>query len=198
MQVPQSEIRNPQSLPWYSGDTLGLAIGQSRLTVTPLQIARMMAAVANDGYLVMPHVVEVAAVGAGNLDAIEIGDRLASPLSGQFEPRRIPGLSPTTLSQVREGLKKVVANPRGTGYKRVRLKEIEIAGKTGTAEVGGGKPDHAWFAGYVPADEPRIAFVVVLENAGAGGSTAGPVAQQLVRLMLADGLLRPARVTLRE
>ena len=102
------------------------------------------------------------------------------------------------LELVREGLRMVVENERGTGYKTVRLEDVTIAGKTGTAEVGGGKPDHAWFAGYVPADEPRYAFVVVLEHAGSGGRAAGPVAQRVVQSMLDVGLLRPNRLTLRE
>ena len=84
----------------------------------------------------------------------------------------------------------MVADPRGTG-KHVRLEQIEIAGKTGTAEVGGGRPDHAWFAGYAPADQPRVAFVVVLEHGGSGGQIAGPVARRLVEAMLATGTLQP-------
>ncbi|HVW03159.1 MAG TPA: penicillin-binding transpeptidase domain-containing protein, partial [Planctomycetaceae bacterium] len=66
--------------------------------------------------------------------------------------------------------------------------ETAIAGKTGTAEVGG-KPDHAWFAGYVPADRPRYAFVVVLEHSGSGGKAAGPVARDLVKVMLRERLI---------
>ena len=88
----------------------------------------------------------------------------------------------------------VVADPQGTGYKTVRLKDVAIAGKTGTAEAGGRKPDHAWFAGYVPADRPTIAFVVVLENAGPGGHAAGPVAREFVQALLALGLLDGAPV----
>jgi len=76
----------------------------------------------------------------------------------------------------------------------VRLSEVAIAGKTGTAEPGGNKPDHAWFAGYVPAEKPRIAFVVVLENAGSGGHAAGPVARRFVQAMLAQGLLERRQV----
>ena len=91
----------------------------------------------------------------------------------------------------------VVDNPRGTGYKRVRLQQIAIAGKTGTAETGGSKGDHAWFAGYVPAHEPRIAFVVVLEHAGSGGRVAGPVARQMVEAMLDLGVLQPTRTAMR-
>lgn len=167
--------------PWYDGDTLGLAIGQSRLTVTPLQIARMMAAVANDGWLVEPHVAREI---SGTLDG--------NPSTAQMiEPnrRRVPDLSEGTLARVREGLEQVVAHPQGTGFKYVRLKEVAIAGKTGTAEIKN-RPDHAWFAGYVPADRPRIAFVVVLEQAGSGGKVAGPVAKRFVQSLLELGLVR--------
>ncbi|MEC7558082.1 MAG: penicillin-binding transpeptidase domain-containing protein, partial [Planctomycetota bacterium] len=80
-------------------------------------------------------------------------------------------------------------DPRGTGYKRVRLPGITIAGKTGTAEVGGDLEDHAWFAGYVPANQPRVAFVVVLEHAGSGGREAGPVARALVESLQVTGLI---------
>jgi len=76
-----------------------------------------------------------------------------------------------------------VHDPRGTGYGAVRLEEIEIAGKTGTAQCGAGRAEHAWFAGYVPAKQPRWAFVVVLEHAGNADTTAGPVAKRLVLRM---------------
>ncbi len=169
---------------WYPGDTLGLAIGQSRLTVTPLQMARVMAAVANDGFLVTPHLVE--RFGPARLTAGEETPRIAIP-----EPRPIPGLTEGTLARVREGLEMVVAHPKGTGYKTVRMPEVKIAGKTGTAEVGGGKPDHAWFAGYVPADRPKYAFAIVLEHAGSGGKNAGPVARRTVEAILQAGLVQP-------
>ena len=81
----------------------------------------------------------------------------------------------------------VVHHPRGTGYKTVRMKEVTIAGKTGTAETNG--IDHAWFAGYVPAEQPRIAFVVVLQNGGGGGAAAGPVAHEFVKKLVELGLV---------
>ncbi|MCA9019520.1 MAG: hypothetical protein KDA74_05225, partial [Planctomycetaceae bacterium] len=82
------------------------------------------------------------------------------------------------------------------GYKTVRMKEISIAGKTGTAETGGGKNDHAWFAGFVPANQPKYAFAVVIEHGGSGSRVAGPVAQKLVRAMLETGLLHPTAAKL--
>ena len=164
--------------PWFPGETLGLAIGQSSLTVTPLQVARMMAAVANGGQLVTPRL-------------LRTPHELASSAVSVGKSQAILDLEPETLDRVREGLRQVVADSHGTGYKTVRLAEVDIAGKTGTAEVAG-RPDHAWFAGYVPADRPRYAFVVVLEHAGSGSKAAGPVARALVQNLLRQGLLAPA------
>lgn len=177
-------LEEPQEAPppWYPGDTLGLAIGQSRLTVTPLQMARVMAAIANGGFLVTPHLVK--GPGPVVVGGSETPQSLAPP-----EPLPIPGLTDGTLSRVREGLEMVVAHPKGTGFKTVRMNEVKIAGKTGTAEVGGGLPDHAWFAGYVPAERPKYAFAIVLEHAGSGGRKAGPIARQTVEILLELGLI---------
>ena len=98
------------------------------------------------------------------------------------------GLPPATLAAVRQGLERVVADPKGTAYGSVRLESVAIAGKTGTAAAGEGRRDHAWFAGYVPADAPRLAFVVVLEHAGNGAVAAGPVAKRLVLRMQELGM----------
>jgi penicillin-binding protein 2 len=169
-------------------DTLQLAIGQARLTATPLQIVRMLAAVANGGTLVTPHLVDSA--GPATFAPADAPDDLLTAGPDQT----IPELSRRTLEWVRMGLTQVVADPHGTGYKTVRLPDIAIAGKTGTAEPGGDRPDHAWFAGYVPAEKPKFAFVVVLENAGSGGHAAGPVARQLVQAMQTHGLLEGQRI----
>ncbi|MBI3865960.1 MAG: hypothetical protein HY290_29135 [Planctomycetia bacterium] len=179
--IAETSVSDRRTAP-SNGDALQLAIGQARLTTTPLQIARLMAAVANGGRLVVPRFV------AGTGPATHLS-AAASDSATPLGTARIPELSPRTLDVVRRGLEQVVADPHGTGYKTVRLPGIAIAGKTGTAEPGGGRPDHAWFAGYVPAERPKIAFVVVLENAGSGGHAAGPVARKLVQALLAGGLL---------
>lgn len=176
--------------------TMQLAIGQGELTVTPLQVTRMMAAIANGGRLVTPHLVESARPSMSTEETLPPGGRDEAISVPDAQP--IPELTAHTLKWVREGLRQVVANPHGTGYKTVRLKEVAIAGKTGTAEPGGKRPDHAWFAGYVPVDQPRIAFVVILEHAGAGGHAAGPVARKFVQAMLHEGLLGGTTVTQRE
>ena len=165
----------------FEREALGLAIGQSRLTATPLQIVRMMAAIANGGWLVVPHVVSPDGI-ARTTDEIDDSPR-------DLTRRRIPGLREETLATVREGLASAVEQPYGTGYRTVRLDGVSIAGKSGTAETSPGKADHAWFAGYVPADKPRYAFAVVLEHGGSGSRAAGPVAREVVRFMVDNRLV---------
>jgi penicillin-binding protein 2 len=157
-------------------DPFTLAIGQGELTATPLQVARMMAAVANGGRLVAPHVTTLRPEApARDEECISLAG--ASGFHAAVNCPRDP------FVPVREGLERVVADPQGTGHATVFVESIPIAGKTGTAETGGGRAAHAWFAGYVPADRPRLAFVVVLEHAGSGSTAAGPVAKRLVLRM---------------
>jgi penicillin-binding protein 2 len=183
-QVPQPTANRQQ--PWRPGDTMALAIGQSSLTATPLQAARMMAAVANGGWLVTPHVVQglgVAATPEGDLLELGGGPEQQSADIEIAPPRRIEGLHAATLEPLRRALARVVADPQGTARGTVYLETVAIAAKTGTAEAGGGQADHAWVAGYAPADAPKIAFVIALEHAGGGASSAGPVARRLVDRM---------------
>jgi penicillin-binding protein 2 len=152
---------------------LQVAIGQGTLTATPMQVLCMMAAVANGGRLVMPHVAR----------------RVRETHQDEYRSNMVRFTHPTTLAAIREGLRRVVDDPKGTGYGTVRIGSTAIAGKTGTAETGGGLPSHAWFAGYAPADRPKLAFVIVLEHAGDGATAAGPVAKRLVLRMEQLGLL---------
>lgn len=156
---------------WRPSDTQSLAIGQGFLTATPLQVACMMAAVANGGRRVVPHVAEDEIAGEGDRSSEIAGPRLA------------------TLQAVREGLLRVVADPRGTAHGTVYLESTAVAGKTGTAETGVDRASHAWFAGYAPAENPKVAFVVVLEHGGDAATAAGPVAKRLVLQMEQLGLL---------
>ena len=149
-----------------------LAIGQGPLTTTPLQIVRLMAAIANGGNLVTPHVARLCD-----------SDELNALQSAYRPPHRILGLTPEMLDAIRKGLAQAVTDPQGTAHATVQSSQVTIAGKTGTAETGGNQPEHAWLAGYVPADQPRVAFVVVLEHAGNADIAAGPVARQLVERM---------------
>ena len=150
------------------GERLSLAIGQGAFVATPVQVAVMIAAIANGGLRVVPHV---------RRDAFQ-------------PPIPINGIDPEfdrALAVIRPALERVIADPRGTGHEHVYLPEIDIAGKTGTAQSGSVLGDHAWFAGYFPAKNPEFAIVVVLTHAGAGGHAAGSRARELVKRMIELG-----------
>ena len=182
--VPASSAGKSENQVRKAADAKLLAIGQGEFQATPLQVVRMMAAVANGGFLVTPHVVnhvgpaEPAAAAAGAGPQGTADDALPTP-----PPQPIPGLSAATLRTIREGLERVVSDAKGTAHATVAIPSLPIAGKTGTAETGPGRLEHAWFAGYVPADQPKVALVVVIEHAGNAEETACPVAKRLILRM---------------
>jgi len=178
--LPSPEFHNSESSEpgWQLRDTQALVIGQSRLTVTPMQVARFMAVVANGGRLVVPHVAAGLGLTVGGEDTTAPDDLPTRPDEG-----RVAELSEATLDVVRRGLRRVVADADGTAHDTVRTPQVAIAGKTGTAQTGSDSADHAWFAGYVPAERPQFAIVVALEHAGSGSDAAGPVAKRLVLRM---------------
>jgi penicillin-binding protein 2 len=169
--LPSPEVLREKAVSWRVADTQSMAIGQGTLTVTPLQVLRMMAAVANGGRLVRPHVMAQ----EGGAAESQTTDRIS--------------MSARTFQDLRDGLRRVVADPQGTAHATVSLDSVAIAGKTGTAETGEDQGSHAWFVGYVPADDPKLAFVVVLEHAGDAAIAAGPLAKRLVMRMEQLGML---------
>ncbi|HEY2837707.1 MAG TPA: penicillin-binding transpeptidase domain-containing protein [Pirellulales bacterium] len=171
--VPNANASATADPEWTLADTQAMAIGQSRLTVTPLQVARLMAAIANGGQLVRPRFVK---------DVSESPNRSFSP------PAPSAGLSRRQIAELRSALARVVEDPEGTAHEALADAGVAVAGKTGTAEAGAGAADHAWFAGYAPAEAPRVAFVVVLEHGGAA-DRAALVAKDVVQAMQALGLL---------
>ena len=164
-------IRAIEGHAWRPGDTYALAIGQGSVTTTPLQITRLLATIANQSHQPTPHLRE----------SPKPPKRVLAP----FSEKR--GQDP--FWEIGQGLGRVVADAMGTGHGTVYLEEVAIAGKTGTAETGGSRGDHAWFAGYVPAEQPKLAFVVVLQHAGNAATAAGPVAKRLVLQMRKLGML---------
>jgi len=152
---------------WSTGDTVNLAIGQGFLLVTPLQMARMVAAVANGGTLYRPQIVSKVAAAADQPEIV-------------FEPERVGRLPITdaTLQAIRTGLEGVTTQPGGTATHRFVDFPYAVAGKTGTAQNEGELP-HAWFVGYLPAEDPEIAIVAMVENSGEGSTYAAPLFRQV-------------------
>jgi penicillin-binding protein 2 len=139
---------------WTPVDTITSAIGQGALQVTPIQMARLYAAVANGGWLVTPHLVE------------------------RPTERTWIGLKPATLQVLRDGLRQVVTN--GTAKILNDPSLPPVAGKTGTGEDPP-RPDHAWFGGYAPADKPTLVIIAFGENSGGyGGTVAAPMVKALM------------------
>lgn len=156
---------------WYTGDTINLAIGQGYLRVTPLQVARMMGAVANGGTLYSPYIIE------GIEGSAQQPEQVTEPAVTGSLP-----ISSEHLAALQKGLLGVTSDSAiGTATHRFTGLSIPVAGKTGTAEAGAADAEpHSWFAAYAPADDPEIAVVVVAENAGEGSTVAAPLARQVV------------------
>jgi penicillin-binding protein 2 len=141
---------------WYEGDTINTAVGQGSLLVTPLQLARLYAAVGNGGRLVTPHLLR---------------DSTARDLQ---RPLR---LQPRTLETLRRSLREVVTSGTGTA---LASGLPPVAGKTGTAEDPP-RPDHTWFVGFAPLEDPEVVVVSFAQNSGGfGGTVAAPIARQVL------------------
>jgi penicillin-binding protein 2 len=153
-------------------DVVNEAIGQGDVQVTPLQVARFIAAVGNGGTLYRPQLVE-------KITPVD-GDPITV-----FKPEAVGTLplQPFRLQAIQEAMRWVVEDTRGTANFRLRGLRIPVAGKTGTAETGGAN-SHAWFAGYTMASEssnqPDIAVAVILEYQGEGSDWAAPIFQRIV------------------
>jgi penicillin-binding protein 2 len=187
---PEARGRMP-TRGWYTrrykeafrgGFTVLSAIGQGATTVTVLQLGLAYAALANGGTVYQPQVVR----------SIETSD---GTVIQEFPPRvrRIVEIEAAQLGMIKSALTGVTAEKHGTGYAG-RIVGVDLAGKTGTAQVSHVTPrsvdpnrewyfnrDHAWFAGYAPAGSPEIAIVVLIEHGGGGGKNAVPVAMRVVR-----------------
>ena len=169
-------------VPWQTGETISMSIGQSFVLTTPLQLANMIGAIFNGGKLYQPKVVQW--VGKGDRAVYHLSPTLAGRLRVKKE----------NLEELQKALVGVVEEPHGTGA-RSRVKGITVAGKTGTAQVitlererdldrEGEIPseyqDHAWFVAVAPAENPQIALAILIENGGHGGSAAAPLAKVLI------------------
>ena len=173
--IPSTEwkkkaFRRAEDQKWYPGETPSVVIGQGAVGVTPLQITRAMAALANGGSILRP--------------------RIFLDESVPVEPLSSVNVAPAILQFVRDVLTGVVYDERGTGH-RAQLGstfDVLVAGKTGTAQpasldkqhLGEHLNDHAWFAAIAPADKPEIAVTALVENGGHGGAVAAPLVRRVM------------------
>lgn len=186
--IPTTEWKLKRwGVPWQPGETVSTAIGQSFVLTTPLQLANLISLVFNGGHIYRPQITKW--VRKPNGDSLfEFG-----PISDGEA-----GIKPEHLELVKEALAGVVNQAHGTGSK-ARLKDITVAGKTGTAQVvslkkdSGSKQeddiplkfrDHAWFVAVAPASDPEIAVSVLIEHGGHGGSAAAPIAKEIIKAYL--------------
>jgi peptidoglycan glycosyltransferase len=170
-ELPVAQSRYP--LPASQAQTAQSAIGQFSDQVTPLQMAQVVSAIANNGRMMKPYVV----------------DELEGPDLRQIAKTQPKELGQPISAQVADALttmmKSVVTSGTGT---KAQISGVSVAGKTGTAEHGTNEPPHAWFVGFAPADNPSIAIAVVVEDgggeSGTGGSVAAPIAQKVMQTAL--------------
>jgi penicillin-binding protein 2 len=155
---------------WTQGYVVSLGIGQGEVGVSPLQMARYAALLANGGTLLQPHAVN--SIRNKRTNSLDIIDHKESWV----------GVDSSVMSIIREGMRRVVEAPGGTGG-AARIKGIMSGGKTGTAQNPHGA-DHAWYIGFAPFDHPKIAIAVLLENAGMGGVKAAPIAGKVMQRYL--------------
>lgn len=161
---------------WTPGYLISLAIGQGEVGVSPLQMANYAAILANKGKHYQPHIVNA------------VYDKRTKKYEKIVAEQHSLSLSDHTWDLVREGMRRAVMAPGGTGT-AARIPGIEVAGKTGTAQNPHGK-DHSWFIGFAPFDEPKIAICVLIENVGYGGSFAAPVAGLCMEQYLYGEIIR--------
>lgn len=181
--VPSSAWKKKRfGTPWYSGETLSVAIGQGYVNVTPIQLLLLISAVANGGKLIVPQIVE------------RVENAFGVPLK-DYPPVQVGKVevSERTLRIVRQGLWGAVNEPGGTG-RASAIKGVWVAGKTGTAQVVRMEKnfrkgdtmrlpqqfrDHGWFVAYAPFEAPKIAVAVLVEHGGFGGVVAAPIARKV-------------------
>lgn len=193
--IPTSEWKQRRfGKRWFRGETLPVAIGQGYVLMTPIQMASMIATVANEGTVYRPHLVK------------RIVDADGKPLK-EFKPEIMgtTGIPAERFRLVKQGLFAVVNEPGGTGG-MARLYDVRVAGKTGTSQVvkmrdsSRGTPwqyrDHALFVAFAPYEKPEIAVAVVVEHGEHGGSAAAPIAGRMLRAWF-DGKKPPKRDTQR-
>ena len=180
--VPSAEWKErTRGEPWYPGETISVAIGQGYVTVTPIQMVKIIATIGNNGIAHQPHLVRgIRRRNTGEIETLPP----SKPIS--------LGLQPNFVKAIQDSLASVVSD--GTA-RRANSPLVTIAGKTGTSQVIALRSDkeketpkefrdHAWFVSYAPFENPQIAVAVLAEHSGHGGSAAAPLARQLIEAFI--------------
>lgn len=183
--IPSSEWKQrTRGEPWYPGETISVAIGQGYVTVTPLQMAKVIGMIGNNGIAFQPHVLRGVRGRTGEwID--EWSPAQAAPLT--LPARQLEAIQAALAAVVTEGT-----------ARQARSSVVPLAGKTGTAQVVSLRSksqeetpkrfrDHAWFVAYAPVEHPSIAVAVLVEHMGHGGSAAAPMAKELIEAHVSYG-----------
>ena len=157
---------------WSNSTIMSVAIGQGEISTTPLQMANIMAIIANRGYYLKPHLIK----GIGN-------NKYVDP---KYKEKHYVDIDAKHFESVIDGMQDAVNTPTGTATES-RLKNIIMVGKTGTVQNSRGK-NHSVFIGFAPRDNPKIAIAVIVENGGYGGAYAAPIASYITEKYLTDSL----------
>ena len=160
---------------WGSSYTISLSIGQGELGITPLQMANVMAIVANRGFFYKPHLIKA------------IGDNKI--IKEEYLKKNSAGIDLKYFDVIIDGMSAVVNQPSGTAWYS-KISTIEMCGKTGTVQNPHGK-DHSVFVAFAPRDNPKIAIAVVVENAGFGATWSAPIASLMVEKYINKSISRP-------
>lgn len=158
---------------WSANTIISVSIGQGEICATPLQIANVCATIANRGWFITPHVVK------------EIQDTILPEI---YREQRFPTIEQRWYNEVAEGMRMAVT---GGTCRLTNLPDIEVAGKTGTAQNPHGR-DHSAFIGFAPYNDPEIAVCVYVENAGFGATYGVPIGSLVIEKYL-KGSIAPER-----
>lgn len=165
---------------WSNGHTANVSIGQGYVLASPLQMAMVAATVANGGTVFEPRLVDRVLDQKGNPTLDENGKPVVSPTASIRAEFHNSDVSPDEMESIRKGMWMVVNEDGGTA-RRGRLKDVEVAGKTGTAQFmrSGKKDNHTWFMSFAPYENPRYAICVFVQGAKAGGLVPAPIAAKI-------------------
>lgn len=165
---------------WYLGDTLSAAIGQTLNSFSPLQMAKYVSMLSNGGKNIDVTLIKsVIKADGSEVSKDEIKKYTNEKLGLKNETTEDLHVKESNLQAILKGMKGVTSEG-GTAYSAFANFDIEVGGKTGSAQTGDGKDAHAWFVGFAPYDNPEIAVVVLVEHGGTGGYTAG-VARDIMK-----------------